>query len=471
MDSSLTIHQSKQSSHRNLEWTLLILTSILLGVWAVKGTIALRNILLVVGTLLSLYNITLELNQGVLYKQLTIWKLIPFVSLALLFIWVTAHFYFFSLEPINQFKELKSTWLRGLMASTIGLGAGLALRNHPKRLNVLWLGIFVSFLILICQYIPRALAQKNLFVNDYDHYLFHLKINIVLMGTLLMAGIDGAFIDHLRAVRYQWRLLKFSYLLYWLIAILIALWSFVFIADARNGIGLSIILYGFWFICAIIFLTKSQFASFNLRSWVVVSLAGFGLLLTLYFAFLQTKANPGWFTFWADAKIAVQIDNYPHWQNLSQLGYPQNAQGQTVIASTYERIAWATAGVRAILQYPQGVGHLVYPFSKHMEFQKDMPVGLNGQSIATHSGWVELGLAFGLPILGLIFVILLVTFVNAVRGAYPAKMTVLGLIVLMFFLYLVGEVATQHGIEILLFLLALIPALVLTNPKQIEAND
>jgi hypothetical protein len=471
MNPSLTIHQSRQSSRNNLEWTLLILTSILLGIWAVKGTIALRNNLLVACTFLSLYNIILEFTQGALSKQLTIWKLIPFVSLALLFFWVIAHFFFFSLEPINQFKELKSTWLRGLMASAIGLGTGLALRNHPNRLNILWLGIFVSFFILFCQYIPRAIAQKNLFVNDYHHYLFHLKINIVLMGTLLMAGINGAFIDCLRSVRYKWRLLKFSYLLYWLIAILMILWSFVFIADARNGIGLSIIIYVFWFICAIIFLIKSQSTGLNLRSWFVFVLAGFGLLLILYFAFLQTKVNSGWFTLWADAKISVQIDDYPHWQDPSQLGYPQNDQGYKVIASNYERIAWATAGVRAILQYPQGVGHLAYPLTKHMELQKNMPVGQKTQSISTHSGWVDLGLAFGLPILGLIFVILLVTFINAVRGACPAKMTVLGLIVLLSFLYLVGEVAIQHGIEILLFFLALIPATLLTNLKQIEAND
>ena len=96
-------------------------------------------------------------------------------------------------------------WLRALLASIVGLGTGLALRNHPNRLNLLWLGIFITFLILYYQYIPRATAQNKLLVPDYDHYLFRLKINMVLMGMKLIAGMDGALLDHLRAINYRWR--------------------------------------------------------------------------------------------------------------------------------------------------------------------------------------------------------------------------------------------------------------------------
>lgn len=44
-------------------------------------------------------------------------------------------------------------------------------------------------------------------------------------------------------------------------------------------------------------------------------------------------------------------------------------------------------------------------------------------------------------------------------------MTVLGFVVLIMFLYIVGEVTIQHGIEILFYLLALIPALLHTKPR------
>jgi hypothetical protein len=95
-----------------------------------------------------------------------------------------------------------------------------------------------------------------------------------------------------------------------------------------------------------------------------------------------------------------------------------------------------------------------------------MNVSPNVNGIATHSGWVELGLAFGIPILGLIFSILLLTFIEAARHSHPARMTVLGFVVMIMCLYTVGEVAIQHGIEILFFLLALLPALLFTGPKR-----
>jgi hypothetical protein len=454
-----------------LEWLLVVLSSILLGIWAVKDTIALRNILLVSGTLFSIYYIIQEWRHGDLKEQCTIWKALPFLLLAFTFVWVVAHYFFFSLDPIKQFEDLEGTWLRAFMASIVGFATGLALRNHPNRLNLLWFGVLIAFLVLFYQYIPRALAQNKLLVPDYDHYLFHLKINTVLMGMILIAGIDGALLDHLRASQYRWSNMRLWYFLYWLLGTSLTLWAFVYIVDARNGIGLSTILYGFWFICALAFFIQSQIRCLNFKSLLALLITGIGLCLILNFAYLQTTFNKGWHTLIDDAKIAVQIDRYPHWQNPAQIGYPKRDDGQMVTVNTYERVAWATAGSRAIIAYPQGVGVLAYPLAKHPNAPPKMVVSSNIPGIATHSGWVELGLAFGLPILALIFIALLLIFAQAVRQAYPARMTALGFVVLITSLYLMGEVSTQHGIEILYYLLALIPALLLTKPRQIGVND
>jgi hypothetical protein len=457
-------------SNNSFPFLLVLLSSVLLGIWAVKETIALRNILLVVGSLSSIYYITQEFKQGTLKEECDLWRILPILLLGLTFIWVLAHFLFFSVDPFQQLKELKSTWLRAFMAALVGLATGLALRNHPNRLNLLWLGIFVAFVVLFYQYIPRAFAQQKLLVPDYDHYLFHLKINTVLMGTILLAGIDGALFDHLRSIGFQWRYFRISYLLYWLIGTVMVLWAFVYIVDARNGIGLSTILYSFWFVCATIILIRDQMMRVNLKGGATFLFAAAGLLLILYFGFLQTKVNAGWANLISDAKIAIQIDRYQNWQNPAQLGYPKRDDGQIVTANTYERVAWATAGSRAIIENPLGVGVLSFPLAIHPNIPPQMPIKPGALGIATHSGWVDLGLAFGIPILTLIFGALLLSFVNAIRGAYPAKMAILGLIVLIFCLYTVGEVATNHGVEILFFFLALLPALMLTNPRQTSAD-
>ena len=303
---------------------------------------------------------------------------------------------------------------------------------------------------------------------DYDHYLFHLKINTVLIGMILIAGIDGALLDHLRAIQYRWKELRIWYLVYWLLATGLALWAFVYIVDARNGIGLSTILYGFWFLCALVFFIRSQIYRPNIKSFLVLLIVSFSFFVVLYFAYLQMSVNKGWHTLFEDARVAVQIDRYSNWQNTAKMGFPERQDGQSVTVNTYERVAWATAGARAIMSYPQGVGTLSYPFAKHPNAPPKMEVSPSSPGIATHSGWVELGLAFGIPMLGLIFTALLIVFIRAARHAYPARMTVLGFVVLIFCLYTVGEVTVQHGIEILYYFLAFLPSLLFTNPKNFD---
>lgn len=458
-------------TEKNLEWILLGLSSLLLGIWAVKETIALRNFLLVSGILISIYYILYLWRYGDLKNQCSIWKVLPILLVGFTIFWVIIHYHFFSVDPNKQFQELRSTWLRAFMSSIIGLATGLALRNHPKRLNLLWIGIFITFLFLLCQYIPRAIAQKKILVPDYEYYLFHLKINTVVMGMILIAGIDGALLDYFRASKYRFSNFKFWYLLYWLLGTGIVLWSFVYIIDSRNGIGLSTILYSFWFFCALVYFVRNQILHSNLKSLPALLMACVSLCFILYFLSLQITVNKGWNTFFEDTKLAVQIDRYENWQNTAQMGYPQHENGRFVVANTYERVAWIVAGTRAIIDYPLGTGVLAFPFAKHPNPPPKMSLDGNNPGIATHSGWVELGLAFGLPILCMIFLALLIVFIQAICHEYPARMTVLGLIVVISSLYAVGEAAIQHGIEILFYFLMLIPALIYTNPKVIKLPE
>ncbi len=439
-----------------------------MGIWAAKETIALRNILLFAGVPLSIYYITQEFKYSDLKEQCDFWRILPIILLGLSFFWVLCHFLFFSIDPVKQFNELKSTWLRALMASIVGLATGLTLKNHPNRLNLLWLGVFIAFIVLFYQYIPRAWEQQKLLVPDYDHYLFHVKINTVLMGMILLAGIDGALFDHLRAIQYRWRYFRILFLIFLLMGTVMTLWSFFYIVDSQNGIGLTAILNGFWCICVTVFLIQRKMSH---KGWLLFLFAAVGLLLIFYFAFLQTKQNASWSSLISDVKIAVQIDRYSNWQNPDQLGYPKRGDGQYVTRNIYERIAWATAGTRAILQHPYGVGILSYPLAIHPNRHSIMPLGSTIRAIATHSGWIELGLAFGAPMLTLIFASLVLSFGNALRNTYPAKMTILGFIVLIFCLYTVGEVAIDHGMEILYFLLSLIPALMLAKPIRLSDSS
>lgn len=466
MNSKSVVDFCPNRSRKNLEWILVIISSILLGIWAVKNTIALRNTLLVSGALFAIYYIIQEWRYGELNEQCTLWKVLPILLVGFAFVWVIVHYLFFSIDPVQQFQELKSTWLRAFVASVVGLATGLALRHHPSRLGLLWLGIFVAILILFYQYIPRALAQNKLLIPDYDHYLFHLKVNAVLMGMILMAGIGGTFLDHLRASQHHLSHMRSWHFAYWLVGNSLILWTFVYIVDTRNGIGLSIILYSFWFLCALVFFIQSQIRHQNYKGIYSLVLIGVGLALIMFFVFLQTTINKSWNTLLEDAKIAVKINDYPHWQNPSKMGYPERKDGQMVAANTYERLAWATAGSRAMIAYPQGVGILAHPLSINPYQPPKMIEGAaDGIKIATHSGWVELGLAFGLPMLILLLTALVLIFIEATRYPYPAQMTILGFLVLITFLYAVAEVSIKHGLEILFYFLNFLPATLFSRTK------
>ena len=101
-------------AHSPLDVVALVLTSlntILLAVWAVKDTIALRNIALVLGAILALFVISNDWRRGSLRRQLQFPNSLPLALIGLIFIWVLAHFFFLSQDSIKQLQELRSTWL------------------------------------------------------------------------------------------------------------------------------------------------------------------------------------------------------------------------------------------------------------------------------------------------------------------------------------------------------------------------
>ena len=85
-----------------LRYLIILSASVLLFVWGLPHTIALRNIVLSLGAIGSLYFLLryrpFEFNRQAL----------PLVLVYGLLLWVVAHYCFFSQEPQLQLIELKS---------------------------------------------------------------------------------------------------------------------------------------------------------------------------------------------------------------------------------------------------------------------------------------------------------------------------------------------------------------------------
>jgi len=443
-----------------LGYFLIFLSSVLVGIWAVKGTIALRNILLGVETVIAIIYCTRFFKTNTQKIPLKYWT--PLILLGLMFCWVIFHYLFLVRFSEQQFHELTSTWFRSGLAVIVAIGTGLALQKRPNAINCLWIGILASFGYLFYQYIPNALALKSLFAPDYVNYIFYGKISGVLVGTILIAGLLGTLVDTVR--REPWPTTTLVSLLC-LTGLATVLYAYVFIFDTRNGIGLAAILITALCLMVLAQTLRALFrrtSSKRILTLALLVICTAGVLS--WFGVQHIQHNPGWSSMWEDTKTSIQVEKYPNWQNPQVLGYPNNATGQVVKFNTYVRVAWGVAGLQIFLpENPFGVGVLKGPFTVLLK-EKYPSSGENMPS--THSAWVEIGLAFGYPGLFLMLGAVMATLFLSLNSKSPFS-SLTGLLSLgLICLYTAGEVSSQHSVEILCFWIALLTALQL--PRKIN---
>jgi hypothetical protein len=448
-----------------LSGTIIFISSALLAVWSLKNTIALRNALLAIGTLVALFLLWQYSKQkraeDLSRPRSANWG--QYTPLALSFamlIWVVIHYLFLSSESGQQFQELSSTWLRVLESILIGAATGLVLREHPQRAQFLWLGIFCSFVYLLIHYLGAYSQTGQAFMpNYYFSSPFGNKINTVLMGGLFISAICGSSANALLNNRphYPWPIYC-----YWLLGVLTILFAVTTIIDTRNGVGVGIILIASW----VLYVGASKLTQqikFGKLDWKIGLVTLIPTILIIIFIQQHLSINRGWNNFVDDITVAVKIDEVPNWQDVKKYGYPKTASGEPVYPNNYERAAWATAGIHSITQNPLGYGLLEHSLGKVI--RKSYPEATIRSS---HSAWIDLGLAFGIPGLLLTLGALLSTIVLALKSNSPNRLVVIWIAADLLFTFTIAEVSSKHTIEILFFCIALLNAM-LIQPRKTES--
>jgi len=448
-----------------LSAVIIFISSTLLAVWSLINTIALRNALLAIGTLVALFLLWQYSKQksvaGVSMPQSANWG--QYTPLALSFsmlIWVVIHYFLLSSESGQQFQELSSTWLRVLESILIGTATGLVLREHPQRAQFLWLGIFCSFVYLLIHYLGVYSQTGQAFMpNYYFSSPFGNKINTVLMGGLFISAICGSSANALLNNRphYPWPIYC-----YWLLGVLTILFAVTTIIDTRNGVGVGIILIASW----VLYVGASKLAQqikLGKLDWKIGLVTLIPTILIIIFIQQHLSINRGWNNFVDDITVAVKIDEVPNWQDVKKYGYPKTASGEPVYPNNYERAAWATAGIHSITQNPLGYGLLEHSLGKVI--RKSYPEATIRSS---HSAWIDLGLAFGIPGLLLTLGALLSTIVLALKSNSPNRLVVIWIAADLLFTFTIAEVSSKHTIEILFFCIALLNAM-LIQPRKTES--
>ena len=109
----------------------------------------------------------------------------------------------------------------------------------------------------------------------------------------------------------------------WLLGTASALYAYVFIFGARNGVGLAAIFFVLMIITTLFQLIKAALAKkMGLSAPLLLALIIVSTVMLGWFGIQLIKHNPGWSTMWEDTKTSIQIEKYPNWQNPQVMDYP-----------------------------------------------------------------------------------------------------------------------------------------------------
>lgn len=419
-------------------------TLLLILVWPVPHTIAIRNLLI-----FSLLFIGIYLFFALNLKQYLKTYLLCF--LGLLFLWMIAHYLFFSHSPTHEWQELKSTSLRAFIGFFIALCFAALIKS--KQISIHWISIvfyaypFGIFLIYCYQSYESGLwlAPNDFLGKNHSNDGIN-KVNPAFLGSIAVA-IAYANLAYLFRKSQS---IKLNLISLHSIGLIIA-FSASIVVNTKNGVGIGLLL-------TIVFFAYLVFSFFRNIKTSLSLLVPMLIVLTIGF-FVWNKhsssASPGWGSIIQDVKTSIQLDKYPNWQNTPKFGMPLNELNQPVAWNTYERFAWASKGVDLIVKYPLGYGTLTHQsFPALLKFE-GVSIVCPMLTCGTHSGWVDFGLAYGVP--GLM--VLLLTIAFGIYYAFRQKDAYASLAGWLFLVALIAptvqEIAMKHLFEIWIFIIAL----------------
>lgn len=156
-------------------------------VWALPHTIALRNILLVLGFIFSISYLASRDNKLLFNKTLA-----PLLLLIAIFIWVIIHFLFFSMNPDLELKEIRSLWLRAGFGVIIAVALAFIVKESPWGKTGFFVALSFTPVINLAvygyqSYLYGIIISPNNFVTNF---LFN-KIEAAFFGTIAVAAFLG----------------------------------------------------------------------------------------------------------------------------------------------------------------------------------------------------------------------------------------------------------------------------------------
>ena len=399
---SQPLHKSTTATKRSLWQFAFALTSILLFIWQVPGTIAVRYTLLAVLLPVSLMLCLWRCSEN----PQRIGSPAPLIWLLLLTGWVVLVIALWGVEPSLSWKEFRGQWLTSLGAGLAGaLLARAALAESNQRAMTLITVVFWSLLaqVLLHDALDLAYWLATGGIPFRQAPVFYLpEISKALWeGRSMAEGFIGQSGDKFSYVnntlsalvvaelvqrivlKRRWLPIGWPVLLLSLAAVL----ACTYLLQFRNGnVGLLLLI---GFATFMVLVRKAQHWSL----WKLALVVGLVVVLLTSFGGALYKSDARWQTLAETAPIAWDTKTHQAWRRVAP--YPELPNGQQVDASNYERVAWAKEGGVLILEHPLGTGYNRNAFGDGIDRKYEMNGVYRGGH--SHSGLVDFGIANGIP--------------------------------------------------------------------------
>jgi O-Antigen ligase len=425
------------------QFAIASVTSIigLLCIWVIPNTIALRHLLLVASCLSAIGLIRYHWAE---LKSVDS-RFIPLLCIFGLFLWVLIHYAFFSLNPELELSEIKGLWMRSLVGAIAAVGLGIAIVKYPKLRLYFYLALFLTPAINVLAYCWASYLNHGL-LKPMDFYRFlYTKIETAYFGAIAAAVATGNLIHQMTNKIDKSKTLQ---ILWWLMGLVLVLVS-ALIASTKNGVAIALCLCIFLAVVVVINAILHKDGSKRLSVVVVIAI----LLLSVgAWESHKSLAYRGWDTVFQDAALGLDIDTNKQWQKgEGTVPMPINSSGVPAATNTYMRFAYAAVGIRLMKEYPLGYGSINQSFNGLQEQAKI----LHEHEGQVHSGWIDFGLAFGVPCLLLVFASLLSIICFGLKSRSPIALPWV-IVCLTFIPFgLIAEITYKQYFEATIFFLTL----------------
>ncbi len=349
-------------------------------VYPIPHTIAVRNLLLIVGLAACVFLIVRDGSARAAWQALRLFRVSGAILLTLS-LWLLVQSSFISPYPGEALNHLRGDWVNELLVALTGACAVLAGRRAGVRrvLTVITVALSAHIVLLlayqICLWIGSGsypFGQTPFGQKDYHSTL------VTALIALLLADLSSRLITDRTVLAMSWRL-----------KLLLLLLSLITTATlmARNAVVITAVMM---LLTTGIFLF---FGRYRLGAWTKPLIAALLIVASIAVTWIGLRSDERWAGFNEAASVAFDTQNNLAWLDPEKYGLPRMKSGQPVEESAYLRLAWAKVAIEQIQRYPLGLGygHKAFGWAVNRSYQ--VHTGIE----SSHSGLLDFTLANGIP--------------------------------------------------------------------------